>query len=65
MLFIGLNPSTADGIDDDPTIRRCIRFAKDRGYGRLSVANLFAYRATRPADLRRTRHPIGKANKIR
>jgi len=62
MLIIGLNPSTADAIEDDPTIRRCIRFADDRGYWRLAVANLFAYRATRPADLRRTRHPIDKAN---
>lgn len=62
MLFIGLNPSTADAIEDDPTIRRCIRFAYDRGYGQLVVANLFAYRATSPAVLKRTSHPIGRAN---
>lgn len=62
MLFIGLNPSTADAIEDDPTIRRCIRFADDRGYGRLAVANLFAYRATKPAVLRKALHPIGKTN---
>ncbi len=62
MLFIGLNPSTADAIEDDPTIRRCIRFAGDRGYGRLAVANLFAYRATNPAVLRRTPYPIGRSN---
>jgi hypothetical protein len=62
MLFIGLSPSTADAHRDDPTIRRCIRFAENRGYGRLVVANLFAYRATKPAVLRRTSHPVGRAN---
>ncbi len=62
MLFIGLNPSTADAIEDDPTIRRCIRFADDRGYGRLAMANLFAYRASKPAVLMRALSPIGRAN---
>ncbi len=62
MLFIGLNPSTADAIEDDPTIRRCIRFAEDWGYGGLAVANLFAYRATKPAVLMRELHPIGRLN---
>lgn len=49
--FIGLNPSTADENIDDPTIRRCIGFAKRWGYGRLLMLNLFAYRATKPSDL--------------
>lgn len=62
MLFIGLNPSTADAIEDDPTIRRCIRFAQDRGYGRLAVANLFARRTPRPAVLRRKSKPVGRHN---
>lgn len=62
MLFIGLNPSTADAIEDDQTIRRCIGFAEDRGYGQLVVANLFAYRATKPAVLMRELHPVGRAN---
>lgn len=46
--FIMLNPSTADADIDDPTIRRCINFAKSWGYGGITVVNLFAFRATRP-----------------
>ncbi len=49
--FIMLNPSTADAEIDDPTIRRCIGFAKRWSFERLEVVNLFAYRATRPRDL--------------
>ena len=51
-LFIGLNPSTADETLDDPTIRRCIDFAKRWGYGGLVMANLFAYRATEPSEMK-------------
>lgn len=47
VMFIGLNPSTADGIDDDPTIVRIRNFAKDWGFGSLVICNLFAYRATK------------------
>ena len=46
--FIGLNPSTADAENDDPTIRRCIAFADHWGFGGITVVNLFAYRATIP-----------------
>ena len=53
MVFVMLNPSTADATQDDPTIRRCIGFAKREGYGGIHVVNLFAYRATNPADLLR------------
>jgi hypothetical protein len=49
--FIGLNPSTADETIDDPTIRRCIGFARTWGYGGLLMLNLFAFRATKPADM--------------
>ena len=51
VLFIMLNPSTADGDTDDPTIRRCVGFAKSWGYGGLYVVNLFARRATDPKEL--------------
>lgn len=50
-LFVMLNPSTADGAGDDPTIRRCVGFAKGWNFERLEVVNLFAYRATKPRDL--------------
>ena len=51
MGFVMLNPSTADGEVDDPTIRRCIGFAKREGFGGIMVVNLFAFRATDPGDL--------------
>lgn len=50
--FVCLNPSTADETKDDPTIRRCLGFAKSWGYGSLWVLNLFAYRATDPQVMR-------------
>lgn len=49
--FIMLNPSTADAAADDPTIRRCIRFAQGWGYARVEIGNLFAWRATEPREL--------------
>ncbi len=54
--FVMLNPSTADATTNDPTIRRCIRFAKDWGYSHLTVRNLFPFRATDPKILRE--HPL-------
>jgi hypothetical protein len=62
VLFIALNPSTADHRRDDPTIRRCMGFARDWGFGRLVVANLFAYRTSEPARLRLADAPIGPRN---
>ncbi|CAH1748242.1 protein of unknown function [Thauera humireducens] len=63
-MFVGLNPSTADETDDDPTIRRCIGFAKDWGYGGLCMANLFAYRATDPSNMFSAQDPIGPQNDV-
>jgi hypothetical protein len=51
LIFVMLNPSTADAHVDDPTIRRCIGFAQSKCYGAIGVVNLFPYRATSPADL--------------
>lgn len=62
ILFIGLNPSTADETTDDPTIRRCINFAKEWGYGSLFMGNLFAKRSTDPKKLKIFADPIGKEN---
>ncbi|MGV2886049.1 DUF1643 domain-containing protein [Paenibacillus taichungensis] len=62
VLFIMLNPSTADATIDDPTIRRCIGFAKSWGYGSLEVVNLFAYRATNPDELKNCIDPVGSEN---
>jgi len=50
-MFIGLNPSTADEMKDDPTIRRCVGFAMDWGCGGLCMTNLFALRATNPVEI--------------
>ena len=64
-LFIMLNPSTADGEHDDPTIRRCVAFSKAWNYERLEVVNLFAHRATDPRALLALSHdddPVGWQN---
>jgi hypothetical protein len=61
-LFIGLNPSTATETVDDPTIRRCIGFAKSWGYGGMVMGNLFAFRATNPRDMMAAEDPIGPEN---
>ena len=63
VLFIGLNPSTADASRDDPTIRRCIGFARDWHAGGVLVGNLFAWRSTDPAGLREADDPLGPANR--
>jgi hypothetical protein len=53
IVWIMLNPSTADAETDDNTIRRCVAFSTKWGFGTLNVVNLFAYRATDPKDLLR------------
>jgi hypothetical protein len=60
--FIMLNPSTADHLVDDPTIRKCIGFCQRWGCGELNVVNLFAVRATDPADMRKASDPVGEDN---
>lgn len=64
-VFIMLNPSTADGTLDDPTIRRCVRFAAALKYEKLVVVNLFAYRTSSPKELLALSHsddPVGVGN---
>ncbi len=62
IVFIMLNPSKADASMDDPTLRRCISFAKSWDYGSLIVVNLFAYRSSSPLELRQVDDPVGKQN---
>ena len=62
-VFLMLNPSTADATIDDPTIRRCIGFARRWGCGRLTVLNLFAFRATDPAEMKLADDPVGPENR--
>jgi hypothetical protein len=62
--FIMLNPSTADANEDDPTIRRCISFAKSWGYAGLVVRNLYALRATDPTELKGHPDPVGPDNRM-
>lgn len=54
-LFIMLNPSTADALEDDPTIRSCVRLASSAGHNALEVVNLYAFRATDPDNLKKNR----------
>jgi hypothetical protein len=61
-VFVMLNPSTADAHTDDPTIHRCIGFARREGCGALIVVNLFALRTTDPYALAAHRDPIGPDN---
>ena len=61
-LFIMLNSSTADAEQDDPTIRRCIRFAQREGFGRLEVVNLYAFRSPSPSVLFAASDSVGPAN---
>jgi hypothetical protein len=62
MMVIGLNPSTADEIQDDPTIRRCIGFAERESCDNLYIGNVFGLRSTDPFGLTQTQYPIGPKN---
>ena len=62
MLWVLANPSSADASSDDPTLRRCVRFARDHGCGGLAVVNLWAWRATDPRTLHGVADPVGPDN---
>jgi hypothetical protein len=59
-----LNPSTADAINNDPTIERCQRRAMMNGYGGIIIANIFAYRSTDPRELKKVKNPVGLHNDL-
>ncbi|HHN8403925.1 TPA: DUF1643 domain-containing protein [Morganella morganii] len=59
IMFIGLNPSTADQEIDDSTITRCIDFSVKWGFGGLIMCNLFAFRATKPKEMLNASEPVG------
>lgn len=60
--FVMLNPSTATEVQNDPTVERCERRARALGYGAFRVTNIFAWRDTDPAKMRKAPEPIGPAN---
>ena len=62
VVWVMLNPSTADADVDDPTIRRCISFSAELGADSLRVVNLYAYRATDPKHLLAVEDPVGPMN---
>ena len=62
ILFIGLNPSTADASQTDPTIRRCLGFAHNWGFGGAFVCNLYAFRTPYRHELAKVANPVGPGN---
>ncbi len=59
---VGLNPSTADAFDDDPTIRKIRGYGRRWGFPRLLMGNLFGFRSTDPKGLRTADDPVGPPN---
>lgn len=64
VLFIMLNPSTADASRNDPTVNRCVSFAQSWGFDGLEIVNLYALRTAYPRELHAARDPIGPANRV-
>ena len=62
VMFLGLNPSTADEVKNDPTVTRCIKYAQKWGYGGMYMMNIFAFRTTYPVELKKAKNPIGPDN---
>jgi hypothetical protein len=62
LLYVMLNPSKATEAQNDPTIERCERRARALGFGAFRATNLFAWRETDPARLRKAPQPVGPAN---
>ncbi len=62
VLFVMCNPSTADEHKLDPTLRRCLGFARAWGCGGFDVANIFSLRSTDPKKLYEVEDPVGPNN---
>jgi hypothetical protein len=62
LVFLLLNPTTADHKEDDPTTRRCVEFARRDGYNAIHIVNLFAFRCPSPSELCMADDPIGPEN---
>jgi hypothetical protein len=62
VMWIGLNPSTADEQRLDPTLRRVRGFSHQWGFNTFIMTNVFAFRATLPKDMRKAPDPIGSEN---
>lgn len=62
VMFVMMNPSTADPLVDDPTVAKCGRYARTWGYGGLLVGNTFAYRSTDKRRLAEVPDPVGPEN---
>lgn len=60
--FIMLNPSKANETHNDPTILRCENRAIEMGYKRMIITNIFAFKATKPQDLKKAKDPVGNLN---
>ena len=62
ILFVLLNASDADETNDDPTVRRCINFARDWGFGAMMIGNAFGLKSKEPKELASVDNPIGEMN---
>jgi len=65
LMFIGLNPSNGDGEKDDPTLRKLTEFVRNLEsdkYGGYYIGNLFAFVASKPNDLLKSKQPVGEDN---
>lgn len=60
--FVLLNPSTADAVELDPTLRRCVGFAKRDGFGGMAIVNLYAFRTKSPKVMKVAADPVGPEN---
>jgi hypothetical protein len=63
-MFCCLNPSTADEVKNDPTVRRCIGYARKWGFGSYVMTNIFGYRSTDPKGLLAVDDPVGPDNDV-